>query len=73
MAFIYNPLVEMWTLYVVGSIIIFLRVATRWRMVGFQGFKPDDYIIWFSWVCRPVPTVRHHFANLSLCDRSYTP
>lgn len=73
MAFTYNPLVEMWTLYVVGSIIIFLRVATRWRMVGFQGFKPDDYLIWFSWVCRPISTVRHHFANLSLCDRSYTP
>lgn len=56
MAFTYNPLVEMWALYVIGSVVIFARCVVRWKMVGFQGFKPDDYIIWFSWVCFSIRT-----------------
>lgn len=46
----YDPLVEMWTLYVLGSILVFLRVACRLKMVGIHNFKPDDYLIWVSWV-----------------------
>lgn len=49
-----NPLVEMWALYISGSLLIFLRVACRWRMVGVRGFKLDDYMVWFSWVSEPV-------------------
>lgn len=64
MAFTYNPLVEMWTLYAVGSLLIFLRVATRWRMVGIQGFKPDDYLIWFSWIVYSVMSVAAHICGV---------
>lgn len=74
MAITYNPLVEMWTLYVVGSILIFLRCATRLRMVGFQGFKPDDYLIWFSWVCWfiQVQIIDHIMTDSASCNRSFT-
>lgn len=57
MGLVDNPLVEMWSLYVIGSLIIFLRVACRWKMVGIQNFKPDDYIIWLSWVSLAKPTL----------------
>ncbi|KAG8163572.1 hypothetical protein KVR01_006869 [Diaporthe batatas] len=64
MAFTYNPLVEMWTLYVVGSMLIFIRVATRWRMVGLQGFKPDDYLVWFSWIVYTVMSIAAHICGV---------
>ncbi|ROV99833.1 hypothetical protein VSDG_03063 [Cytospora chrysosperma] len=57
MGFTYSALVEMWALYVMGSLIIFLRVACRWRMVGVRNFKMDDYIIWFSWVVYTIMSV----------------
>lgn len=73
MAFTYNPLVEMWTLYAVGSLLIFLRSATRLRMVGLQGFKPDDYLIWFSWVCCSIHTSNGRMMTDSAsCNRSFT-
>lgn len=46
----YSALAETWALYVVGSVTIFLRCFCRWRMVGFRGLEPDDYIIMVSWV-----------------------
>lgn len=50
MGYTYSPLVETWALYIVGSILIFLRCLCRWKMVGFRGFQPDDYLIFLSWV-----------------------
>ncbi|ROW04752.1 hypothetical protein VMCG_04836 [Cytospora schulzeri] len=52
-----SSLVEMWTLYIVGSLIMFVRVACRWKMVGVRNFKADDYIIWLSWVIYTVMSV----------------
>lgn len=49
----YSPIVETWALYGVGSLLIFLRSLTRWRMVGFRGFDFDDYFVWFSWASSP--------------------
>lgn len=72
MALTYNPLVEMWTLYAVGSLLIFLRCATRFRMVGLQGFKPDDYLIWFSWVCCSIHTIVHVITDSASWNRSFT-
>ena len=40
-------LIESETLYAIGSLIIFARIACRWRLVGFSGFQPDDYMIFF--------------------------
>lgn len=43
-------LIETWTLYSVGSLIIFMRIATRWRTIGISAWEADDYIILLSWV-----------------------
>lgn len=48
-----EPLVETWTLYGCGSLLILLRLMCRWRMVGLRGFDPDDYMVGFSWVRLP--------------------
>lgn len=48
-----EPIVETWALYGAGSLLIFLRLLCRWRMVGFRGFDPDDYLVVFSWVITP--------------------
>jgi hypothetical protein len=45
-----EELIETWTLYGVGSLVIFARIASRWRAIGLSGFRPDDYLIVFSWV-----------------------
>lgn len=63
MGFTYSALVEIWALYVIGSLIIFLRVACRWRMVGVRNFKMDDYIIWFSWVVYTIMSVASHICG----------
>lgn len=46
-----EELIETWCLYSFGSLVIIVRIACRWRMIGIAGFKPDDYLIFFSWVC----------------------
>jgi hypothetical protein len=43
-------LVETWTLYAVGSLIIFARIFVRWRTIGISNWQPDDYLIILSWV-----------------------
>lgn len=43
-------LIETWTLYAIGTVVIMLRVLSRTRLVGISGYHPDDYIIFFSWV-----------------------
>lgn len=45
-----EQLIETWVLYSFGSLVIFARIAVRWRMVGVRGFMPDDYLIFLSWV-----------------------
>ncbi|KJZ68689.1 hypothetical protein HIM_11916 [Hirsutella minnesotensis 3608] len=58
-----EALIETWCLYAFGSVIIFARVACRWRMVGISGFKPDDYIIFLSWMTYTVMTVAAHIVG----------
>ncbi|KAK1506399.1 hypothetical protein CTAM01_03734 [Colletotrichum tamarilloi] len=46
-----NPtLLEIWTLYAVATLMIAARVFCRTKQVGVSGFRPDDYIIFFTWV-----------------------
>lgn len=45
-----EALIETWCLYSVGTMAIMARIACRWRMIGVQNFKPDDYIIVLAWV-----------------------
>lgn len=59
-----EALVETWCLYGVGSLMIALRSLCRWRMVGFRGFDPDDYIVLFSWVVYSIMTYA-----ADVCDR----
>ncbi|KAB2569801.1 hypothetical protein BFW01_g5788 [Lasiodiplodia theobromae] len=40
--------IETWTLYSVGVLIILARIYSRWQMVGPSNFKPDDYMIFFT-------------------------
>jgi hypothetical protein len=46
----YSPLAETWGLYAGGSLIFLARIVCRLRAVGLVGFKPDDYIVFLSWV-----------------------
>ncbi|KAK9794473.1 hypothetical protein SCARD494_05543 [Seiridium cardinale] len=56
-------LIETWTLYAIGSLVIFARIGCRLRMIGLSGFKPDDYIIIFSWATYTVMTVAAHIVG----------
>ncbi|KAF7555954.1 hypothetical protein G7Z17_g1780 [Cylindrodendrum hubeiense] len=58
-----SALIETWSLYAVGSVIILSRMFVRWRMIGFRGFKPDDYIIVLSWATYTVMTVAAHIVG----------
>lgn len=46
----HDALIETWTLYGAGTIFIMLRVFVRTKLVGFRGYRPDDYLIWVGWV-----------------------
>ncbi|KAM5466951.1 hypothetical protein MauCBS54593_005570 [Microsporum audouinii] len=55
-------LVETWTLYAIGSTMIGARVFVRTRLVGIQGYGPDDYLVWFTWlVYTTVSIIAHVF------------
>ncbi|CAN8100960.1 unnamed protein product [Discula destructiva] len=63
MGYTYSPLVEMWSLYAAGSLIIYLRIACRWKLVGLQGFKPDDFLIVLSWIIYTVMSIAAHICG----------
>ncbi|EKG09755.1 hypothetical protein MPH_13188 [Macrophomina phaseolina MS6] len=56
-------LIETWTLYSGGTVIIMARVYCRWRMVGFYNFKPDDYMVIWAWVVYTGMTVAAHMVG----------
>ncbi|TGJ85559.1 hypothetical protein E0Z10_g3203 [Xylaria hypoxylon] len=58
-----EQLIETWTLYAIGSLIIFARIVCRWKMIGPRCFKPDDYIIFLSWATYTVMTVAAHIVG----------
>lgn len=43
-------LIETWTLFALGIIIIILKIFSRTRMVGVAGYCGDDYMVFFAWV-----------------------
>ncbi|KAF2713130.1 hypothetical protein K504DRAFT_369566 [Pleomassaria siparia CBS 279.74] len=76
-------LAEIWTLYVIGSFMIFMRAFCRTRMVGIRGYKADDYLVWVTWaVYTEVSVIAHvfiikakglHTSLLSPADRENLP
>lgn len=38
-------LFESWVLYGLGVVVVIARLVTRYRLVGFRGAKPDDYLM----------------------------
>ena len=38
-------LVEGWTLYALGVCVVLTRLVTRYKMVGVEGSKPDDWLM----------------------------
>ncbi|OJD34058.1 uncharacterized protein BKCO1_2500010 [Diplodia corticola] len=53
-------IVEIYTLYGIGSCLIFARIACRTKLVGVRGWHPDDYIIFLSWALYTAVTVVAH-------------
>lgn len=43
-------IIEIYTLYGVGTCMIAMRIAVRTKLVGVRGWHPDDYIIFLTWV-----------------------
>ncbi|KAH5016898.1 hypothetical protein HBI81_020770 [Parastagonospora nodorum] len=56
-------LIETWTLFAVGSIVIMMRIFCRTKMVGFAGYCGDDYLIFFAWACYTAMTVAAHIVG----------
>ncbi|KFA65848.1 hypothetical protein S40285_04659 [Stachybotrys chlorohalonatus IBT 40285] len=51
---------EMWSLYTVAVLFITLRLAARWRTVGFIGLQGDDYVIAITLIFYTALTVIAH-------------
>lgn len=43
-------IVEIFTLYSIGTCMVIARVVSRTKLVGVRGWHPDDYLIFVSWV-----------------------
>ena len=43
-------LIETFTLYALGTIIIGLRVFSRTKLVGLRGYRWDDCLVFVVWV-----------------------
>ncbi|KAL1617127.1 hypothetical protein SLS56_011130 [Neofusicoccum ribis] len=56
--------IETWTLYSVGTLVIAARIYCRWQMVGVQSFKLDDYMIFFTWISYTGMTIAAHLVGL---------
>ncbi|KAK1758741.1 hypothetical protein QBC47DRAFT_457169 [Echria macrotheca] len=63
MVLLLSPLIETWVLYSVGSLFIFARVVCRWRLIGVENFKADDYLIILAWITYTVMTVAAHIVG----------
>ncbi|KAF2689762.1 hypothetical protein K458DRAFT_427868 [Lentithecium fluviatile CBS 122367] len=53
-------IVEIWTLYGIGTCMVFVRAFCRTRLVGLRGYCADDYLIWFAWAVYSEVTVIAH-------------
>lgn len=47
-------LIEIWTLFMIGLAVTWLRTYARVRAVGFKDLRADDYIVWLGVVCFPL-------------------
>ncbi|EKG10584.1 hypothetical protein MPH_12442 [Macrophomina phaseolina MS6] len=61
-----EPITELWTLYSFGTLAIFLRLFCRWRLVGIQNFKPDDFLVVLAWAVYTSITVLAHIFILDV-------
>ncbi|KAH7062623.1 hypothetical protein B0J12DRAFT_716386 [Macrophomina phaseolina] len=53
-------IIEIYTLYGVGTCMIAMRIAVRTKLVGVRGWHPDDYIIFLTWALYTSVTVVAH-------------
>ncbi|KAF4310075.1 hypothetical protein GTA08_BOTSDO03187 [Botryosphaeria dothidea] len=53
-------IVEIYTLYGIGTCMIAMRIASRTKLVGVRGWHPDDYLIFVSWSLYTAVTVVAH-------------
>lgn len=50
-------IVEIFTLYSIGTCMVIARVVSRTKLVGVRGWHPDDYLIFVSWSLYTAVTV----------------
>ncbi|KAI6357917.1 hypothetical protein MCOR25_007527 [Pyricularia grisea] len=55
-------IVEVWTWYAIGIVIIALRHAVRLRTVGFRGYQGDDYLSFLATLLYTVDTTMGYLA-----------
>ncbi|KFZ19133.1 hypothetical protein V501_00815 [Pseudogymnoascus sp. VKM F-4519 (FW-2642)] len=53
-------LIEIWTLYGFGTLMVAARVYARTTLVGIRGYRPDDYLVWFAWAMYTTVSVIAH-------------
>ncbi|GME64761.1 hypothetical protein AG0111_0g985 [Neofusicoccum parvum] len=56
-------IIETWTLYSFGTLTIAMRIYCRWRMVGIQNFKPDDFLVVPAWMAYTTMTIAAHIVG----------
>ncbi|RPA91835.1 hypothetical protein L873DRAFT_265629 [Choiromyces venosus 120613-1] len=57
-------LVEGWTLYALGVCVILTRLITRYKMVGVEGSKPDDWLMIFVMIIYGIESTMSHLVSL---------
>ncbi|KAH8152775.1 uncharacterized protein LAJ45_03000 [Morchella importuna] len=57
--------VESWTLFSVGAVVIFMRLVARLKMVGFAGLKPDDYLMFIGLIVYAVESTMAHLVGIA--------
>ncbi|KAG0638740.1 hypothetical protein HOY80DRAFT_1009962 [Tuber brumale] len=57
-------LVEGWTLYALGVCVILARLVTRYRMVGVEGSKPDDWLMILAMIIYGIESTMSHLVSL---------
>ncbi|KAG0131082.1 hypothetical protein HOY82DRAFT_670202 [Tuber indicum] len=57
-------LVEGWTLYALGVSVILARLVTRYKMVGVEGSKPDDWLMILVMIIYGIESTMSHLVSL---------
>ncbi|KAI5847628.1 hypothetical protein DFP73DRAFT_542482 [Morchella snyderi] len=58
-------IIESWTLFSIGAVVILMRLVARLRMVGFAGSKPDDYLMFIGLIVYATESTMAHLAAIA--------